>query len=103
MTNSLYCVATHMRNNRGVTLVEMMIATAILSVGVLGMLGAFGGIQKAVQIAKSKTLASNLAQEQMHILSQLNYYQALTTPTAVFNTNYTPNIAYDTTYFPPQT
>ncbi|HEX4048308.1 MAG TPA: type II secretion system protein, partial [Elusimicrobiota bacterium] len=90
------------RGARGVTLVELMIATAILSIAVLGLVGAFGGIQKAVQISKSKTLASNLAQEQMQILTQLNYYQVLTTPSPSFLTSITPNITYDDTYFPPQ-
>jgi type II secretory pathway pseudopilin PulG len=92
-----------LRLESGVTLTEVMIATAIMSIAVLGMVGAFGGIQKAVQVSKNKTLASNLAQEQMQILTQQNYYQVLTTPSPVFLTNVTPNIPYDNTYFPPQT
>ena len=93
-----------LRTKRGVTLVELMIATTILSVAVLGLLGAFGGIQKAMQISKNKTLAANLAQEQMQILTQMNYYQALVTPSPSFYTvNGSTNVPYDTTYFPPQT
>ena len=91
-------------NSSGVTLVELMIATAILSVAVLGMLGAFGGIQKAMQISKNKTLASNLAQEKMQILTQKNYYEVLVTPDpSYYAINGSTNVPYDTTYFPPET
>jgi prepilin-type N-terminal cleavage/methylation domain-containing protein len=103
MNAILRTVRHNIRNTRGVTLVELMIATAILSIGVLGMVGGFGAIQKVVQVSKTKTLASNLAQQQMQILSQLNYYQLLATPAPAYITNVTPNIPYDPTYFPPQT
>ena len=88
----------------GVTLVELMIASAILSIAVLGLIGAFGGIQKAMQISKNKTLASNLVQEKMQILTQKNYYEVLVTPSPSFYAvNGSTNIPYDTTYFPPET
>ena len=85
------------------TLTELMVAVAIMSVAALGLLGAFAGIQKATQVSKSKTFAANLAQEQMQILGQKNYYELLVTPVPSFNVNYTPNIPFDPTYFPPQT
>jgi len=94
-----------MRNrtgSRGVTLIELMVAVAILSIGVLGLIGAMGGIQKSIQISKNKTLASNLAQEKMQILKQKNYYQVLVTTSPTYDTNYTPNIPYDGGYFPPE-
>ena len=64
----------------GVTLVELMVSVVILSIGILGLVATFGGIQRAVQNAKNKTLASTLAQEKMQILKQKNYYQVLVTP-----------------------
>ncbi|MFI5362009.1 MAG: carboxypeptidase regulatory-like domain-containing protein [Elusimicrobiota bacterium] len=91
----------NIRNARGVTLVELMVAMAILTIGILGLTAAFGSIQKAVQVAKTKTLASNLAQEQLQILSELGYYQLLVTPAPA--TVAGTNIPYDSTYFPPQT
>lgn len=89
-------------NSRGATLTEMMVAVAILSIGALGLLGAMGGIQKAVQVAKTTTLAATLAQEQMQILKQRVYYQILVTTAPAYDTNYAPNIAYDPSYFPPE-
>ena len=88
----------------GVSLVELMIATAIMSVAVVGMIGAFGGIQKALVISRNKTLGSNLAQEKMQVLTQLNYFQVVVTPSPSFYTiNGSTNVPYDTTYFPPGT
>ncbi len=87
---------------RGVTLVELMIAVAILSIGVLGLVGAFMGIQRATQVAKNKTIATGLAQEKLQILGQLNYDQVLVTASPSYRTDYTPSIPYDTVYFPPE-
>jgi Tfp pilus assembly protein PilV len=42
-----------------------MIAAVVMTVAVIGLMGAFLGIQKAVQVTKNKTLGSNLAQEKM--------------------------------------
>lgn len=85
---------------RGIGLVELMIAVAILSIGVLGMIGALGYIQRAIQVAKSKGLASNLAQEKMQILKQKPYYQVLITTSV----SYDPALStpYDPSYFPPE-
>ena len=93
------CIA-RFRDRRGVTLVELMIAAAILSVAILGLVGSFSGFQKSLQFSKSKTLASNLAQEKMQILKQKAYYQVLITTAPAYRTDYSPNIAYDVGYFP---
>jgi hypothetical protein len=90
-------------NSRGVTLAELMIATAVISIGILGLMGGFAGMQKALQGAKGNTMASNLAQEKMQILKQLPYFQVLVTTAPSFNYSFTPNIAYDPGYFPPET
>lgn len=86
----------------GATLTEMMVATAVLSVGVIGMMGSFIGIQKVIQSSKSGTLASTLAQEQMQILKQKVYYQILITTAPAYNSDFSPPVAYDQSYFPPQ-
>ncbi|MFI5346914.1 MAG: carboxypeptidase regulatory-like domain-containing protein [Elusimicrobiota bacterium] len=91
------------RGNSGATLMELMVATVVMTVAVIGLMGSFGGIQKALQVSKNKTLASNLAQEKMQILKQKNYYQVLVDPNPSYRTDYTPNIPYDATYFPPET
>ncbi|HOW89370.1 MAG TPA: carboxypeptidase regulatory-like domain-containing protein, partial [Elusimicrobiales bacterium] len=88
----------------GMTLVELMVALAILTIGVVSLMGTFGMIQKGVQSAKNRTLASNLAQEMMQILKQKTYYQVLTTTSPVNNsTDFYPEVvSYDTGYFPPE-
>ncbi|OGS40559.1 MAG: hypothetical protein A2506_12935 [Elusimicrobia bacterium RIFOXYD12_FULL_66_9] len=88
----------------GVTLVELMVSVVILSVGILGLVATFGGIQRAVQTAKNKTLASTLAQEKMQILKQKNYYQVLITPDPpAQQTDFSPSIPFDSVYFSSET
>ena len=88
----------------GVSLVELMIALSILTIGVVGLMGSFQFIQKAVQISKNKTLASNLAQEKMQILKEKSYYQVLVTSDPEHNTtDFAPeSVDYDPGYFPPE-
>lgn len=89
-------------NRSGVSLAELMVSIVILSIGILGLVATFGGIQRAVQSAKNKTLASTLAQEKMQILKQKNYYQVLVTTAPSYQTDYSPQIPYDGGYFPPE-
>lgn len=85
----------------GVSLVELMIAVAVMSIGILSLIASFGSIQRGLQLSKNKTLASGLAQEKMQILKQKSYYQVIATPApSGENTEYTPSIPYDTVYFP---
>ncbi len=88
----------------GVTLVEVMIAMALITIGILAMVQAFGFIQKAIQASKNRTLASNLAQEKMQILKQKVYYQVLVTSAPAHNDlDFAPEVIYyDTGYFPPE-
>lgn len=87
----------------GATLTELMIATAVMTIGVVGLTGSFINVQKGIQFAKNKTLASNLAQEKIQILTQKNYYEVLVSPAANFRVDVVPNVTYDTVYFPPET
>ena len=91
-----------LRKSPGVTLVELMVAVGILTMGVLGLVASFGGIQKAIQNSKAKTLAANLVQEKMQILKEKNYYAVIVTSMPVANHDYTPNVLYDPGYFPPR-
>lgn len=89
------------KNSRGVTITELMIATAVLSIAVLGLMSSFVGIQKALQGSKSVTLAANLGQEQMQILKQKVYYQILITTNPAYDTYFEAGVKYDSAYFPP--
>lgn len=87
------------RSEAVVTLVELMIAVAILSIAVLGLLAVFGGVQKGIQMAKNKSLAANLAQEKMQIIEQQSYFRVAPTLSPSFLSDGT---AYDTNTFPPE-
>lgn len=93
-----------MLKKKGVTLIELMIALALVTIGIIGMVNSFGFIQKGIQASKNKTLASNLAQEKMQIIKQKVYYQVLVTSDPAHNTtDFAPeSIDYDTGYFPPE-
>jgi prepilin-type N-terminal cleavage/methylation domain-containing protein len=92
------------RKRGGVTLVELMIAIAILTIGVTGLVQTFSIIQKALQLSKNRTLASNLAQEKMQILKQMTYYNVVVTTDPEHNTTDFPgqSIDFDPGYFPPE-
>ncbi len=90
-------------SSAGVSLVELMIAVAILAGSVVALIGSFALIQKGIQAAKSKTFATNLAQEQLQILSQMDYYQVLVTSAPASLNSFSPSIPYDPNNFPPTT
>ena len=68
-----------MKHRAGLTLMELLITTFILSVGVLAAIGSFSYVTTSIQHSKSRTLASNLAQEQIEKLKNLSYYTLLVT------------------------
>ncbi len=91
-----------MKKSPGVTLVELIVAVAILTAGIVSVVATFGGIQRAIQSSKAKTLAANLLQEKMQILKQQSYYAVIVTSMPAFNSNYHPSVPYDSGYFPPE-
>lgn len=93
----------NVKKSPGVTLTELMVAVAIISIAALGMIGSFQAIAVGVQHAKMRTLAANLAQEKMQMLRQASYYRLLVTSNTAYDTSFSPAIAYDTSYYPPET
>ncbi|TXH26975.1 MAG: prepilin-type N-terminal cleavage/methylation domain-containing protein, partial [Elusimicrobia bacterium] len=89
--------------SRGLSLVEMLVALSLLSIGALSFFGVFGGIARGVQNAKARSLAANLCQEQVQILKQKNYYRVMVTTAPSFDLRFSTPIPYDTSYFPPET
>ena len=72
------------RNDRGFTLVEIMIAVTLLSVGLLGMAGLTVGIMRGNTLSKKVTTATALAQAQMEDVKRLGY-SAITNSTEDYN------------------
>lgn len=91
------------RNSRGVTLTELMVATAIITIGVIASMGAFKFIAEAISNSRNRTIVTNLAQEKMEFLKNKPYYQLLVTTTTALSTGFSPNFAYDNSNYPPET
>jgi len=89
-------------HNKGITLVELLVAIVILSVVIISFIGSFSSIAKGLSFSKAKTLATNLAQEKIQILRQLPYHRILITPSPSYLTDFSPVVPYDTEYFPPE-
>ncbi|MBI5881654.1 MAG: carboxypeptidase regulatory-like domain-containing protein [Elusimicrobia bacterium] len=89
-------------DSAGVTLVELVVTMAIITVAGLGLAGSFAYITKAVQTQRAKTLAVNLSQEQIESLKNKSYFSILPTAAPSYNTSFSPSLAYDPTYYPPK-
>jgi hypothetical protein len=87
---------------RGGTLTELMVATVILSIGVLGLFGAFQFIARSTFISRATSLATNLGQERIESLKNLSYYSLQITTATGTNTLPEPDIVYDTVNYPPE-
>jgi len=77
-----------LHNNRGFTLIEILVAMAILSIGLLGVAGLVGGIRSGNTTSNRITTATTLAQEQLEDIKELNYMgtpAADTTTTEYYN------------------
>lgn len=90
-------------SERGVTITELMVAVAIMTIGVLAMFGAFRYVNVALHVARGKTLATNLAQEKVESLKNLTYYELLVTTASATDSSVTPAVTYDTANYPPET
>ncbi len=91
-----------LKNNKGVTLVELIVAIVILAVVIISFIASFSSIAKGLFLSKAKTLATNLAQEKIQILRQMPYHRVLITPSPSYLTEFSPAVPYDTEYFPPE-
>lgn len=89
------------RRRAGVTLTELMIAVSIITIGVIGGMGSFAYINRAITQSRLKTIASNLAQEQMEVLKNKTYYQLLVTTNSATSSGFNPNFNYDLENYPP--
>ena len=94
--SGLVPVACRLSVKKGVTLVEIMIAMSLMSIGILGMIGSFTYLNRGLQVTKGRTLANNLAQEKIELLKNYSYYRVLVTTETTTDSNFDPAIEYDT-------
>lgn len=80
---------------KGVTLVELTITAALLAAVALMVMGPFRFLAMSTQRSKIRTLANNLAQEQIEILKNKSYYSLLVTTSTYNDTRFSPAIDYD--------
>jgi Tfp pilus assembly protein PilV len=67
------------RSSAGLSLTELVIATVVLAVGVVGLMATFRFLAINIQKSKAKSLANNLALEQVEIMKSKSYYSLLVT------------------------
>ncbi len=72
----------------GVTLTELMVSMVIMSVGILGLVGAFKFFNVSIQSAKIRSLANNIAQERIEFLKNKSYYRVLVTTASASDPNF---------------
>ncbi|MBI4249484.1 MAG: carboxypeptidase regulatory-like domain-containing protein, partial [Elusimicrobia bacterium] len=87
--------AGRLSSNRGFTLVEILIASAIMSIGILGFIEAFKFVTKVSSQMRARSLATNLAQEKIETLKNKSYYMLLLTTSPVTDTRVSPSVSYD--------
>lgn len=73
--------------NSGFTLVELLIAISILSVGLLGIAGLAGTSIKASGSSQNATQANNLAQDRMESLQTVSFNNLQSTDTTATRTD----------------
>ncbi|MDQ7772297.1 MAG: hypothetical protein RDU13_02110 [Elusimicrobiales bacterium] len=79
----------------GFTLLELLLASAIMSIGILGMVASFRYFNVGIQSAKGRSLANNLAQERVEYLKNRSYYRVLVTTATASDDNFSPALTYD--------
>jgi len=70
-------------NNKGFTLIEIMVAIVILSIGLLGMASLTVGIIKGNKLSSNLSTATTLCQDEMEDMRRLGYSGTPATTTTV--------------------
>ena len=65
--------AKKIQNDSGFSLLEIMVALAILSFGMLGTAALIGGVARGNMISKNITVATTLAEDKMEEVMRLGY------------------------------
>jgi len=74
-----------LKKNKGMTLVELMVAVAILGIFAASMGVVLSKVNKGIDSTKARTIANNLSQEKVEKLKDYNYYKLIATPVAALS------------------
>ncbi len=72
-----------LRNKKGFTLVEILVAMTLLTTALLGMAGMTAALMQGTTFSNRLTVASTLAQDKMEDLTKLGYANTATADTTV--------------------
>jgi len=86
----------------GATLLELMIAMALLTITGLWIAASFSYMNRSLQGSRMRTLAVNLTQEQIESLKDKTYFSIIPTSSVTYNNNFNPAVPYDEEYYPPE-
>lgn len=75
-------------NNKGFSLIEILVAMAILSVGLLGTAALTAGIIRGNQVSNKVTTATTLAQDKMEDIKRLGYSNTVSETRASLSSPY---------------
>jgi len=84
----------------GFSLVELLVAVVIVSIGALALLAAAGNVQKVFHSSKTRSMAYLVVQDQIRALKQRDYQDLRVTKNPALLPGL--NISYDTTNYPPE-
>ena len=76
------------QNNKGFTLIEVLVAMVILSIGLLGTAALITGIIRGNQVSNRMTAATTLAQDKMENIKSVSYSNAESEPRAFLPSPY---------------
>ena len=76
------------QNNKGFTLIEVLVAMVILSIGLLGTAALITGIIRGNQVSNRMTAATTLAQDKMENIKSVSYSDAESEPRAFLPSPY---------------
>lgn len=91
------------RPELGMSLVELMVAVSIISIGLLAFTSSFRFISHSIRDSRARSLAISLAQEKIENLKDIPYHKLQLTTVTVTNSNFSPAITYDSINYPPET
>jgi len=86
------------KSEKGFSLIETVIATALLGIIAVGLLSAFNTSSKVLSVASEREIAKNLAEHQMEIVKNQNYapsYTPASIPSQYMAAGYSVTIAAD--------